>query len=111
MTAEGYKSSPLSDELERRIRERLILERNEARHNAKMDRRHMSAICDGRVAALEWVLSEADVLKLEFAPHPACRTGRDHICPDCGHVHEGKTECTHYLGEGKFCKCEAKVTA
>jgi hypothetical protein len=65
MSAEGYKSSPLSDELERRIRERLVLERYEARHNATMDRQYMSALCDGRVAALEWVLTEADVLKLE----------------------------------------------
>lgn len=65
MTAEGYKSTPLSDEMERRIRERLVLERYEARHNARMDRQHMSALCDGRVAALEWVLSEAEVLKLQ----------------------------------------------
>ncbi len=35
----------------------------------------------------------------------------DRTCPDCDHEHEGKTECSHYLGEGKFCRCESKVTA
>jgi len=40
-------------------------------------------------------------------PHPL----RDHTCPDCGHEHEDKTECKKYLGEGRFCPCESKVTA
>jgi len=35
----------------------------------------------------------------------------DPVCPDCNHVHEGRAECSKYLGEGKFCKCESKVTA
>jgi hypothetical protein len=40
-------------------------------------------------------------------PRPAL----DHTCPDCGHEHEDKTECKKYLGEGRFCPCESKVTA
>ena len=36
---------------------------------------------------------------------------RDHTCPDCGHEHEAKAECKVYLGEGRFCPCESKVTA
>ncbi len=64
MTASGYQSPPLSDAMERSIKERLVLERNEALHNARMGRDHMAALCDGRVAALEWVLNEAEVLKL-----------------------------------------------
>ncbi len=32
-------------------------------------------------------------------------------CPDCDHEHEGRNECSYYLGEGKFCQCETKVTA
>lgn len=36
---------------------------------------------------------------------------RDPLCPDCRHEHEGKTECKKYLGEGRFCPCESKVTA
>ncbi len=35
----------------------------------------------------------------------------DHTCPDCGHEHEDKAECKKYLGEGRFCPCESKVTA
>jgi hypothetical protein len=35
----------------------------------------------------------------------------DHTCPDCGHVHEDRNECKKYLGEGKFCPCESRVTA
>jgi hypothetical protein len=36
---------------------------------------------------------------------------RDYVCPDCGHEHEDKTECKKYLGEGRFCPCETRVTA
>ena len=36
---------------------------------------------------------------------------RDHRCPECHHEHEGRGECKVYLGEGRFCLCEAKVTA
>ena len=32
-------------------------------------------------------------------------------CSECGHEHEGKNECSKYLGEGKFCHCESRVTA
>jgi hypothetical protein len=34
-----------------------------------------------------------------------------YICPDCHHEHEGRNECSKYLGEEKFCHCESKVTA
>ncbi len=64
MTAEGYRSAPLSDEMERLIQERLKIERSEGRNDAERGREIMAAICDGRVSALEWVLREAEVLKL-----------------------------------------------
>ena len=32
-------------------------------------------------------------------------------CEECFHVHTGRYECTEYLGEGRFCKCSAKVPA
>jgi hypothetical protein len=35
----------------------------------------------------------------------------DRTCPDCDHEHEGRNDCGKYLGEGKFCQCESKVTA
>ena len=35
----------------------------------------------------------------------------DPVFPDCDHVHEGRDECAKYLGEGKFCRCESRVTA
>jgi hypothetical protein len=35
----------------------------------------------------------------------------DPVCPECDHVHESRNECSKYLGEGKICHCEAKVTA
>ena len=65
MNSEGYRSAPLSDELERRILERLKIEREEGRKDARMGRDTMAALCDGRVSALEWVLREAEVLKVE----------------------------------------------
>lgn len=113
MTAEGYKSPPLSDGLETRIRERLIGERQEGRLNDQMGREHMAAISAGRISALEWVLREAESIKMEtLVVRDQVRDQvRDHACDDCRHEHQGKTECGHYLGEGKFCKCEAKVTA
>jgi hypothetical protein len=117
MTAEGYRSSPLSDGLENRIRERLTSERQEGRQNAQMGREHMAAISDGRISALEWVLREAESIKMEAltAPKAPKVMGEfvivDHVCPDCHHEHEGRNECSHYLGEEKFCHCESKVTA
>ncbi len=36
---------------------------------------------------------------------------RDHSCPECKHEHEDKAECKKYLGEGRFCPCEANVSA
>lgn len=110
MSAQGYKSSPLSDELENRIRERLQSERQEARLNAQKGWGRMVTISDARVSALEWVLREAESLKEETLT-PASVPHRDHTCPDCHHEHEGRNECSHYLGEGKFCHCESKVPA
>ncbi len=56
-------------------------------------------------------------LRLEQIPRtPPAQVRCDPTCPDCIHVHEGRViagrqECGHYLGEGKFCPCESKVTA
>jgi LPS O-antigen subunit length determinant protein (WzzB/FepE family) len=65
MTTEGYKSNQLSDEMERRIKERLKQERGDLRTNQQMSREYMEAICDGRISALEWVLNEAEAVKLQ----------------------------------------------
>ena len=46
-----------------------------------------------------------------LAENGAIRPPRDLRCADCLHVHEGRDECKVYLGEEKFCPCEAKVTA
>lgn len=102
MSAEGYKSAPLSDEMERRIRERINVLK-------LRDVRHLRSNCaqDAGIAALEWVLQEAEAIKLDStAPRV-----RDYTCPECQHEHESKSECSKYLGEGRFCHCEAKVTA
>ena len=53
----------------------------------------------------EFFLEVGDVLA-ENSSRP-----RDLRCPDCDHVHEDRSECGHYLGEEKFCRCEAKVAA
>jgi hypothetical protein len=47
----------------------------------------------------------------ETAIREAALLRPDPKCPDCQHVHEDRQECGHYLGEEKFCRCEAKVTA
>jgi hypothetical protein len=108
MIAEGYRSTPLSDELERRIRERLNIERNESRQNARMDRHHMAAICDGRVSALEWVLNEAQAIteSVPEAPPP-----RMNACPDCGHEHLDEKRCNFPYAMDRECKCERKMSA
>jgi hypothetical protein len=59
---------------------------------------------DGSLALRE--LAEA-----ALAPIPGKPPIRDHTCPDCGHEHEAKEYCSKYLGEGKFCQCESRVTA
>jgi hypothetical protein len=74
----------------------------------------------------EWLLELAEAAKLPLgltkaprAPTPqlsltqnlAQQPRRDHTCPDCGHEHEGRTDCGKYLGEGKFCPCETRVMA
>jgi len=48
----------------------------------------------------------AEATRAPSPPRP-----RDHTCPDCGHEHEGRHECKAYIGEGRFCPCESKVTA
>lgn len=66
MNAQGYQSAPLSDEMERRIRERLVLEREEAarlKRTTRSLRDYLEALTDGRIAALEWVLQEAEAAK------------------------------------------------
>lgn len=109
MSAQGYKSSPLSDGLESRIRERLVSERQEGRTNARMGREHMAAISDGRVSALEWVLREAESIKVETARTSPPRW--ESTCLTCGHVHEGDGECRVSMGKGGYCDCKAEVTA
>ena len=66
----------------------------------------------------EWLLELAEAAKPARCVSPALRQTqipaqqpRDHRCPDCGHVHEGRDECGKYLGEEKFCPCESRVTA
>lgn len=56
MTAESYISQPLSDELEKRIRERIAV----LRAQPTSVRPSMAG-----VVALEWVLNEAEAMKLE----------------------------------------------
>ncbi len=105
MTAEHYQSAPLSDELERRIRQRIqqLRQLSDIEHKGKQ--LYSASTLDGGISALEWVLNEAEAVKSERRPRP------DPNCPDCNHVHEGRNECSRYLGEGKFCRCESKVTA
>ncbi len=66
---------------------------------------HFLADHAGEVANVTvWLRELAEAARL---PDPV----PDPLCPDCRHVHEGRTECKKYLGEGKFCPCESKVTA
>ena len=116
MMAEGYKTSPLSDELERRIRERIVMLR------AQKDRRQVAVLSgeDIGCASLEWVLREAEAIKAEGLK-PAVSVGPRMIrqeqprnwnaCPRCGHVHHEGTECGEQLGGGRVCRCEESVTA
>lgn len=41
-------------------------------------------------------------------PRPIDQT---HPCDSCHHDHTMKAYCGAYLGEGKFCQCEARVMA
>lgn len=100
MTAEGYQAEPLSDELERRIRTRIA----HYRTIKPTDLERSAWLVDGGIAALEWVLREADALKQLPARF-------DLTCPDCGHVHQEDSECRCLIGGGRFCRCERKVTA
>jgi hypothetical protein len=118
MTAEGYQSAPLSDELELRIRQRLQQYRDCVEE----------AITDGAVTALEWVLNEAEVLKVEtVSTQTMCsadigkvspirierrdRRPLDETCPRCGHIHQGDSECGEQMGGGRICRCELSVPA
>ena len=98
MSAEGYKSQPLSDELEGRIRDRLLLERGEAEHNPLK-----RAVCAARASALEWVLNEARAL-VESVPQYKS-------CPDCGHEHLDEKRCNFPYAKDRECLCERKVPA
>jgi len=112
MNAQGYRSDPLSTELQRRIQERLVRERDEARTNARMDRRQMAAVSDGRVSALEWVLREAETMKLENPRLVRQEQPRwDSTCPHCGHVHQSEEECGVHMGGAGPCQCGSKVSA
>jgi len=110
MMAEGYKTQPLSDELERRIRERLAQYRRESTNARQNGRLYDASGKDGAIAALNFVLDQADALKLENPrapiPFPALAT-----CPDCGHIHADDAECGFPIGGGRKCRCERKVRA
>jgi len=62
---------------------------------------------------LEELFSAGSAPPANTAGSPLRSTGRarDYSCPECGHEHEGQRECKKYLGEGRFCPCEVKVTA
>jgi len=63
MSAEGYISAPLSDEMERRIKERI------AEYRA-FTATPFSEAAANAISALEWVLSEAEVMKEETPALP-----------------------------------------
>ena len=84
------------------------------------DRMHSFRLADGQrlndvtdVCALLRELSAAlefrDSSNGALVPPPQARWKT--TCPDCHHEHEGRTDCSKYLGEEKFCRCETKVTA
>lgn len=104
MNAQGYQSAPLSDEMERRIRERLKVERAEMLINRGMGRDTMAAIGDGKIAAFEWVLREAESLTLSHSPFYS-------TCPDCGHEHLDEKKCNFPYAKDRECACERKVSA
>ena len=109
MSAEGYKSAPLSDELERRIRERLESYRRELARVLDERLKVFAPIYEHQIAALEWVLNEAEALK--FEPSPAVKSSRfSEICHACGHLHADESECGMPMGGGK-CLCDRRVTA
>lgn len=33
------------------------------------------------------------------------------VCPRCGHVHQGDSECGQEMGPGRICRCELEVPA
>jgi len=108
MSAEGYKAQPLSDELEGRIRDRLLLERGEAERNPLK-----RAVCAARASALEWVLNEARALVEsvpEFPAQPGA-LGKYDACPNCGHVHLDERRCNFPYAKDRECLCERKVPA
>ena len=97
MSAEGYRSQPLSDELEHRIRERITLERNEGQK--------------ARVSALEWVLNEARAL-IESVPELPKPSRFEKYCHNCGHEHLDGEICNWPMGgEDRHCPCAQRRTA
>lgn len=73
------------------------------------DGRSLRDMSDVRQAAIDCY--HAQLALEQEARRPADPAPRDYTCPECGHEHETRDECKKYLGEGKFCPCEAKVTA
>lgn len=98
MSASGYKTSPLSDELERRIRDEIRLYKS----NPDGDDLRVKAYA----AALEWVLSEAEMIKQEVRS-----TQFSNPCPDCGHEHLDEKRCSFPYAQDRECMCERKVSA
>lgn len=75
------------------------------------DHWHALRLADGQ-ALNDYMDSAAALRELaECARIPEHTENRTYRCSDCDHEHEGKTECSKYLGEGKFCRCESKVMA
>lgn len=115
MSAQGYRSNPLSDAMEARIRERIAAYRADSEKAHKDGREYESCVKDGGIAALEWVLNEAEAYKAESSGMrvvpPPSNPRWDEFCPDCGHLHCDDAECGFPIGGGRKCLCERKVTA
>jgi len=95
MSAEGYISAPLSDEMERRIRERI------AEYRAFIVTPYHEAASNA-ISTLEWVLSEAEVIKSD-------KPSRfDQICHLCGHLH-ADVQCGMPMGGAGKCLCERRT--
>lgn len=101
MTAEGCKSSPLSDEMERRIRERL-------QEYLAFRATPFHPTVEGAVSALQWVLNEARAIIEDV---PSSLLIHKDPCPDCGHEHLDEKRCNFPYAMDRECKCERKVRA
>lgn len=105
MTPPLYQPPPLSDEMEKRIREKL--------RNEEIDLHGIFArlsekdqwLCRARIAALEWVLREAESVKMATA------SSFEELCHSCGHLHASEAECGMPMGAAGKCLCDRRVTA